>query len=126
MHDNLAHRRNLWNDYCEKLAPLEKAGKLRILKPPEHIVHNAHMLAILLPSPAEADRLRIGLDEAGIQAVIHYVPLHTSGMGERLGYTPSDLPITVESAGSLLRLPFYHELTETSISYISEALSSMF
>jgi dTDP-4-amino-4,6-dideoxygalactose transaminase len=125
MHDNLAHRRNLWNDYCEKLAPLEKAGKLRILKPPEHIFHNAHMLAILLPSPAEADRLRIGLNEAGIQSVIHYVPLHTSGMGERLGYTPSDLPLTTNAAGSILRLPLHHELIEAEISSISELLTSM-
>ena len=118
MHENLAHRRELWNNYCEHLAPLETAGKLKILRPPEHVVHNAHMLAIQLPSPAAADRLRIDLNEAGIQAVIHYVPLHTSGMGERLGYSPRDLPITVKAAGSLLRLPLHHDLNSILIQSI--------
>ena len=107
MEENLTSRRQIWNAYDEALTPLENAGLLRILRSPPDCVGNAHMFAIQLPTPEDADRARIRLNEGGVQAVIHYVPLHTSGMGSRLGYSPSDLPVTVEAAGRLLRLPLH-------------------
>ena len=107
MDENLAARRRIWNAYDEALSPLEEAGVLRILRSDSESNHNAHMFAIQMPTPEDADQTRIRLNEGGIQAVIHYVPLHTSGMGSRLGYKPEDLPVTVDSAGRLLRLPLH-------------------
>ena len=34
------------------------------------------------------------LHKQGIGAVFHYVPLHSSPMGRRLGYTHGDCPVT--------------------------------
>ena len=107
MDENLAARRRIWGEYDELLTPLEDAGILRILRSSPDCVDNAHMFAIQLPTPEAADRTRILLNEGGVQAVIHYVPLHTSGMGARLGYSSDDLPVTVEAAGRLLRLPLH-------------------
>ena len=107
MGENLVARRRIWDAYDEALAPLEEAGVLRILRGTPESNHNAHMFAIQMPTPDDADRTRVLLNEGGVQAVIHYVPLHTSGMGSRLGYKPEDLPITVDSAERLLRLPLH-------------------
>lgn len=107
MSENLVARHRIWDSYDEALTPLEDRGLLRILRGSSESKHNAHMFAIQMPTPQDADRARIHLNEGGIQAVIHYVPLHTSGMGTRLGYKPQDLPITVDSSGRLLRLPLH-------------------
>lgn len=48
----------------------------------------------------------------GILAVFHYVPLHLSPMGQRLGYTEKDCPVTQSFSQQLVRLPFYNDLTE--------------
>ena len=107
MEENLVARRQIWNAYDEALTPLEDAGVLRIHRGNPESNHNAHMFAIQMPTPEDADRVRILLNDGGVQAVIHYVPLHTSGMGSRLGYRPGDLPVTVDSAERLLRLPLH-------------------
>jgi dTDP-4-amino-4,6-dideoxygalactose transaminase len=51
------------------------------------------------------------LKHNGISAVFHYIPLHTSPMGARLGYRDGDFPLTEDLSGRLLRLPFFPELT---------------
>ncbi len=107
MQDNLEARRQIWSAYEDALMPLEKLGRFRILRSSPGSSSNAHMFAILLPSPKEADEARVHLNKNGIQAVIHYVPLHTSGMGHKLGYLPEDLPLTVEASARLLRLPLH-------------------
>jgi dTDP-4-amino-4,6-dideoxygalactose transaminase len=47
-----------------------------------------------------------------ILAVFHYLPLHLSEMGRRLGGRPGDCPITEEVSDRLVRLPFYNDLSE--------------
>ena len=64
------------------------------------------------PSAAERDALLAHLNAAGVNAVFHYVPLHESPMGRRLGYRAGDLPATEEMSRRLLRLPCYFGLTE--------------
>ena len=44
--------------------------------------------------------------------MFHYVPLHTSPVGTRLGYRPGDLPVTEDLSARLVRLPLYCELQE--------------
>ena len=51
------------------------------------------------------------LNKNGINAVFHYIPLHTSPMGMKMGYKEGDLPITEDISKRLVRLPCYFELT---------------
>ena len=116
--ENISLRLKLWNCYERLLKPIEEEGYLRILREPSGCEHNAHMLAIMLPNPSEADRLRIHLNENGIQTVIHYVPLHESPVGSELGYDPESLPVTSRAAASLIRLPLHLSMDEEDIEYI--------
>ena len=70
------------------------------------------MFYILLPTEELRDKLIKVLKENRILAVFHYVPLHTSPVGRKLGYSAGDLPVTENISKRLLRLPFYNDLKE--------------
>lgn len=118
-------RMKVWNSYYEGFAELEKAGKL--IRPfiPEYSSHNAHMFYIFLPTKEIRDNMITTLREKGVQSVFHYIPLHTSPMGQKLGCDKSNLPVTEEYADRLLRLPMHAELTESDVAMIIEKVKEV-
>ncbi|HSF42651.1 MAG TPA: dTDP-4-amino-4,6-dideoxygalactose transaminase, partial [Thermoanaerobaculia bacterium] len=87
-------RRDLWDAYHEAFAALEAERRVRRpVIPPEHR-HNAHLYYLLTEDLEARTRLIAGLKERGIQALFHYVPLHSSPAGRRYGRTAGDLPNT--------------------------------
>ena len=113
-----AKRMAIWSAYHRSLAPLEKAGVLRRPVIPPECVHNAHMYYILLKDAAERARLIAFLKANDVQAVFHYVPLHSSPMGKALAGDVR-LPVTEEYADRLLRLPCYYELEPAQIDRVT-------
>jgi dTDP-4-amino-4,6-dideoxygalactose transaminase len=105
-----ARRKAIWGRYHEAFAELETSGLLRRPVVPGACDHNAHLYYLLLPDRSCRDGLLDHLRERGILAVFHYVPLHLSPMGRRLGYREGQLPVTEELSGRLLRLPLFHTL----------------
>lgn len=111
--DQIAERRRaIYEFYRHHLAPLEAEGLLRLPIIPEECGPNFHLFYILLPSPAQRNELLSWLHQREIHAVFHYVPLHSSPMGQQFGYKPGDLPVTEDLAARLLRLPLYYTITE--------------
>jgi dTDP-4-amino-4,6-dideoxygalactose transaminase len=106
-----ARRREIHEFYRRRLQPLEADGLLRLPVALEEAAINYHLFYVLLPDQRTRDGLLAHLQEQNIQAVFHYVPLHTSPMGQRYGYAEGDLPITEELSACLLRLPLYFEIT---------------
>ena len=117
-----AKRMAIWSAYHRSLAPLEKAGVLRRPVIPPECVHNAHMYYILLKDAAERARLIAHLKANDVQAVFHYVPLHTSPMGKSLAGDVR-LPVTEEYADRLLRLPCYYELGPEQIDRVTSLIA---
>lgn len=115
-------RRSVYEKYHNGLKDLERQGKIRLPIIPQYCKSNYHMFYILLNSEKERNYLMDKLKENGISAVFHYIPLHTSPMGLKLGYKQSDLPKTEDLSGRLLRLPMYGELEERDINYIIEKI----
>ena len=105
-------RMKIWNTYNKELEYLEKEGKLIRPYIPEYSKHNAHMYYIVLPTEKIRNNLMEFLKQNGANATFHYIPLHTSPMGIKLGYKQGSLPVTEEYAGRLLRLPLYADMTE--------------
>jgi dTDP-4-amino-4,6-dideoxygalactose transaminase len=97
----------LWETYHNALKPLEDQGLLRRPVVPADCVHNAHMYYILLSSQEIRNYLMGYLKECGIHSVFHYVPLHSSKMGRKVGRGSGDLSVTDDMSGRLLRLPFW-------------------
>jgi dTDP-4-amino-4,6-dideoxygalactose transaminase len=122
----LRRRQALYNAYMAELAGLQREGKIRLPVIPADCQSNYHLFHVLLPSEEERNRLLGALRQGGVEAVFHYVPLHSSPMGQRFGYRAGDLPVTENVSRRLLRLPLYPGLRwrqhERIISLVKKAL----
>ena len=105
-------RRKIYEFYRQGLGPLESKGVLQLPYIPPECESNFHMFYVILPDGAARDGLMDHLAAQGIHSVFHYVPLHNSPMGLRLGNESVTLPLTEDISGRLLRLPFYYDITE--------------
>lgn len=122
--DNIIQRRmRSWQRYHELLEPLEARGYLRRPVVPEACRHNAHMYYVLLAPGVERRQVLERLGAQGISAVFHYVPLHSSPAGRRLGSCPSDLPVTNLFSERLVRLPLWVGITEAQQQRVVERLA---
>jgi dTDP-4-amino-4,6-dideoxygalactose transaminase len=109
----IAQRRGaIYDFYHNHLAPLAQSEFLRLPTIPDDCASNYHMFYVLLSDIETRDALISHLRNHGIQAVFHYVPLHTSPVGSKFGYRAGDLPVTEDSSARLVRLPFYHGISE--------------
>lgn len=119
----MGKRRMIWDTYHELLKPLEDEGKLRRAVVPDHVEHNGHMYNIVLPTDEIRTRLVEELKKRDIMAYICYVPLHSSPMGQKLGWKPEDCPITEDYGQRTLRLPLYADMTRQDVEQIISAVN---
>jgi dTDP-4-amino-4,6-dideoxygalactose transaminase len=102
----------LWQRYHEGLARLEAEGRARRPVIPSGCRHNAHMYYLMFPGLGQRTRFIGRLQERGVQAVFHYVPLHSSPMGRKIGRAVGELPNTAAAGDGLVRLPLWLGLEE--------------
>jgi len=102
-----ARRLAIWGRYHENLSSMESAARFRRPIVPLNCQHNAHMYYILLDSLETRSRIIEGLRQCGINAVFHYIPLHSSPAGVRYGRHHGDMSNTVDVSECLLRLPLW-------------------
>ncbi len=105
-------RNEIFRYYFERFASLCERGHVRMPVCPSECRHNSHLFYLLVDT-AQRDRNQLiaHLKKKDINAVFHYIPLHTSPMGMRMGYKGGDLPVTEDLSERLVRLPCYYELT---------------
>jgi dTDP-4-amino-4,6-dideoxygalactose transaminase len=80
------------------------------------------MYYLLLNSRREREELIQHLRKAGIGAVFHYIPLHSSPAGERYGRAVGPLPVTDELSGRLVRLPLWPDLGAAEVERVVAAV----
>jgi dTDP-4-amino-4,6-dideoxygalactose transaminase len=98
---------------------------INITKIPTNCESNYHIFYILFNNSQTRDCVMEKLHQKGISAYTHFEPLHSSLMGQDLGYNAEDLPITLEVSQCILRLPIYTELTEIEMQFIAESLEDI-
>jgi dTDP-4-amino-4,6-dideoxygalactose transaminase len=119
-------RQRIWNHYHQHLQDLAQKHGFRLPVVPEHCEQPYHMYYLLLPTFAQRQGLIAHLKARGIQSVFHYLPLHLSEMGVRLGGKPGDCPVTEDLSDRLLRLPFYNDLTAVEQDRVISAVREYF
>jgi dTDP-4-amino-4,6-dideoxygalactose transaminase len=117
-----AHRLQLWNLYYEAFGDLEERGLVRRPVVPDGCVHNAHLFYLLVPGQGGRDRLIEALEEREINAVFHYVPLHSSPAGLRYGRAHGELPVTDRESASLIRLPLWMGMADNDVERVVDAV----
>lgn len=106
-----AARMRAWQRYHDALAPLEARGLLRRPVVPAECEHNAHMYYVLLAGGIDRQAVLQSLAKAGVHAVFHYVPLHSSPAGRRYGRAHGPMNVTDTLSERLVRLPLWVDLT---------------
>ena len=121
----IANRRATFEHYRKALSPLQEAGYISIPPVPSESA-NGHIFYIITESLSVRERLITYLNLHGIDAVFHYVPLHTSPAGKRFGRSVGDLPVTVSMADRLLRLPLYFGMESDDVNRVVEQIFSFY
>lgn len=100
------------------------SSKVILPAEPDYAFGNWHIFAIRVPRLARPEVIK-KLRQFGIEASFHYLPLHSSLMGKKMGYRKKDLPVSEEVASTLIRLPIYPALKKSEIDYMSAVLSKV-
>jgi dTDP-4-amino-4,6-dideoxygalactose transaminase len=104
-------RRQIYEFYRQSFEPLAADGLVQLPCVPAGCTTNFHLFSLLTRDAATRDGLLAHLRSVGIGAVFHYVPLHSSPMGRKLGCASRDLPVTNSICARLIRLPFFYGIT---------------
>lgn len=116
-----ARRAQIYQNYFESLNGLQNVG-IRLPTIPDGCRSNYHLFHLILPSLGVRDRVLERLRESGVHAVFHYVPLHSSPAGVQFGRAANNLPVTSEYSSRLLRLPFFHDMTDEQQEFVCNRL----
>lgn len=92
----------------EPLKREEGASQLPFI--PNQSEHNVHIFYIKTKDLAEWTKLIKYLNENGINAIFHYVPLHSSLAGKKYRKFVGEDIYTAKESDQLLRLPLYYGL----------------
>jgi dTDP-4-amino-4,6-dideoxygalactose transaminase len=118
-------RKAIFNQYFTNLSDLQQQGKIILPFCPDYGSQNGHLFYILTKNQDERDRLIKYLDNKGIQAVFHYLPLHSSDYYSNKH--DGRLLLNAERySETLLRLPFYFDLSEKEIDEVSKSISAFY
>jgi dTDP-4-amino-4,6-dideoxygalactose transaminase len=119
-----AARRRIFERYQRDLAPWARDHGVHLPTVPSHCDQAYHMFYMILPSNADRTRLLAHLKAANISATFHYVPLHTSPMGQTFGGSEGMCPVTEDRSARLIRLPFYTGMTDSEQARVLENVLS--
>ena len=109
------NRLNSWQKYYDGLKELENRGFIELPKIPDGCVQNAHMFYIKVKDLEERTALLDYLKENGINAVFHYVPLHSAPAGVKFGRFDGVDNFTTKESEKLIRLPMYYGIQDDDI-----------
>ena len=121
-----ARRKRIWEYYQEKLTPLQTSGYITLPTVPAHCVQSFHLFYLVTRTQPERNQLLDYLNGNGVNAVFHYVPLHSSKMGRQLGWSPEDCPVAEDMSRRLVRLPFFNLLDHAGQDHVIANLHSFF
>jgi dTDP-4-amino-4,6-dideoxygalactose transaminase len=92
--------------------------------PAEKIGSNFHLFYFQTAGKQEREALQKYLEKVGVEAFIHYVPLHISAMGRR--FFSGKLAQAEHISDSILRLPFHQGIRAEDCLEISNAIKAFY
>src|SRR3989344_4161929 len=98
-----------------KLADLKTKLQLPAVK--SYADSNWHIFSLLVNSRKREKFIQF-LKQAGIEASAHYLPLHSSPLGRKLGWAKLRLTNTDLVSQGIVRLPLYPDLTKEKLDYM--------
>lgn len=119
-------RAQLYARYYEGLEGMCRDRGIALPEIPPYNNGNQHIFYLQMPSLAERQGFISFLDRHEVNAVFHYTPLHTSVMGQSLGYTAGQLPVTEVVSETLVRLPLHAMMQPEDCDYVIDVIGQYF
>lgn len=118
--DIQAKRKHIWNMYYNGLQG-KLSSEIRIPTIPDYATNNGHMFYLLCPSLVYRTSLIQFLKSNDINAVFHYLPLHSSKYYEER-HDGRQLVNCDTFSDCLLRLPLYYEMTDSDVYKVIDSI----
>ncbi|WND03211.1 dTDP-4-amino-4,6-dideoxygalactose transaminase [Temperatibacter marinus] len=115
-------REEAFSYYVEQLRPLEEQGLIKLQKHLPKTNGNGHLFYLLTQSSEQQKDMLEYLNEQGVNAVFHYLPLHTSNRGVQFSNLCGALPITEKQSYQLVRLPMYHKISRDELDQVIQTI----
>jgi dTDP-4-amino-4,6-dideoxygalactose transaminase len=79
------------------------------------------MFFVVMPDTETRNRVLKSMNDDGIYATFHYVPLHSAPGGIRVAARELACPVTDDISSRLLRLPFFTTLGNDDLDRVTES-----
>lgn len=118
-------RKTIWKMYYDGLKILNKKC-IELPYIPKNCEHNAHMFYIKCKNIDERSELIQFFKKNGVNAVFHYIPLHTSEAGIKYGRFFGNDVFTTKESERLLRLPLHIFLSDKDVKFIIDLIMEFY
>lgn len=119
-------RLSSWQKYYSGLKELEEKRFIQLPIIPDDCIQNAHMFYLKVENLDIRTELLEYLKQNNINAVFHYIPLHSAQAGLEFGEFNGEDQFTTKESERLIRLPLYYGLSTNEINYIIEIIIKFF
>ena len=120
------NRMHAWVRYHAGFRELAAAGHIELPVIPEGCAHNAHMYYIKAKDLEERTALIAFLKTRGVNAVFHYIPLHSAPAGLKMGRFHGEDRYTTRESERLARLPLYYGITDEDVDTVIAAVKEFY
>lgn len=120
------NRLQSWQNYYDGLIQLQIKNLIELPIISKECIHNAHMFYIKVKDLEKRTALLEYLKQNNINAVFHYVPLHSAPAGLKFGRFNEDDNFTTKESERLIRLPMYYGLKNEEIKKILKVINEFF
>ncbi len=122
----ISKRSKVFFNYYEGLKDLEDKGKIQLPSLQEGTDGNGHIFFIVGPDAAQSQGLIQNLKSKGIDAITHYVALHSSKAGKKFGRISGKMKVTNDISHRVVRLPLYYGMQEKEVDRVIQAIRTFF
>ena len=119
------NRKLIFNIYNKVLKKLSIEGYIRLPGVPKYSSYNGHIYYIEVLKKKRSDLIKY-LKKNSIISVFHYVPLHSSKFGKKIGIIKYQMRNTNNAGRRLLRLPMHNNIKVSHIEKIGKTISDFF
>ena len=121
--EDIQHKRKQhWEAYYGGLHQWAKTKGVMLPQTPDYATNNAHMFYMVCETPEQRSVLINHLKANSILAVFHYLSLHKSPFYKKK-HDGRILSQSDRYSDTLVRLPFYYELSKKDIDYIVKTIT---
>lgn len=122
--DAVTQRRlQIWKYYHDSFSIIEQQGRVRRPQISVNCAANGHIYYLIMSSHERQAVLLNVLKEMQINAVFHYIPLHSSEAGLKYGRVVGSMSNTDDLSNRLVRLPMWSDLSGAQLDKIVDAVS---